>query len=231
MTFSSVIELRDTGDTAFNPVSFSCTPLHGQLNHCDEVGRMARSGQSTEPLESLVDWASVRVLLHNVNLLVWLHPDVRHLGEESLGDRLFKCALFVIPSTTLNKETINVGAVGSLLCLVKFLFVLHLVVPIDLIDGDCVLSGKVLLQTREERLCEEESRDPEIAWFAFFDPLANEAQSFNKVDNVRCKGLQRWVRSLGPWGWDSVIEERVTNLFKLAAHHNLTLDGELDVLQ
>ena len=212
-------------------MGLSLTPLHGQLDHGDEVGGMARSGQSTEPLERLVDGARVGVLLDDVGLPVRLHPDEGHLGEEDLGLGLLKRALFVVPSAPFDEQSIDVGAIGSLLRLVEAAVVLHLVVPIDLIDRDHVLSREVLLETGEERLSEEEAGDPEVGRLALFDPLADEVQSFNEVDNVRGKRLERGVRPLGPGGRDPVIEERVADVLKLAAHDNLTLNSELDVLE
>jgi len=107
----------------------------------------------------------------------------------------------------------------------------HHVAPLDLIDCNSVLSGVVLLQASQETLGEEETTDPEVGWLAFFDPLLDEAKTLNKVDDVARERLERWVRTLCPQGWDLVVEQGEADLFKLGAHHDLTLDGELDVFE
>ena len=75
----------------------------------------------------------------------------------------------MIPSGSFNKETVDVCTVGSH-CILFGRFRENLVVPVDLIDGDRVLSGEVLLETGEETLSEEESGDPEVGRFAVVDP-------------------------------------------------------------
>lgn len=97
------------------------------------------------------------MLLHDVDRLGWLHPDVGHLGEEDLGLRLFENALFLVKSTTFKEESIYVGSIGGLDVLVQLGFFDALVVPTDQVNGDGVLPREVLLQTRQETLREEEA--------------------------------------------------------------------------
>lgn len=84
------------------------------------------------------------------NFGAWLHPDVGHLRVEHLGVRLLKSCLFNVPSATLDVKSVHVRTIGSLLGLVHFAVDLDLVVPLDEIDSDGVLSGIVLLQTGQE---------------------------------------------------------------------------------
>ena len=54
----------------------------------------------------------------------------------------------------------------------------------DLINGNCVLSGVVLLDTSEETLSKVETRHPETCWSTVFNPAINELKTFNEVYNV-----------------------------------------------
>lgn len=124
------------------------------------------------------------MFLYNLRALVWLHPDERHLRVEDLRMGFFQGALLSVPSAALNVETPTVGTVWSLFGLIKLGVVLHLVVPFDQIDSNGILSGEVLLESREEGLSEEETGDPEVWWLAFFNPLIDEVEAFNEIDNV-----------------------------------------------
>ncbi len=202
-----------------------------QLDHADEVGRVTGRGESTETLKSLVDGAVIGVLDHDVLSLGRLHPDEGHLGVEDLGVRLFKDALLRVPSAAFEVKTPDVGAIRCWLLFVELSLIHDLVIPRDQIDGDSVLPSIVLLETGEETLGEVEARNPEVGRLALVDPRLNEVESLNEVDNVAGKWLERGVRPLGPGAWDLVVEQAVTDLFELTAHHNFTLDGELDVLE
>jgi len=41
---------------------------------------------------------------------------------------------------------------------------------VDLVDRVSILASKVLLDTRQEALCEEEAGDPEDIWLTILDP-------------------------------------------------------------
>lgn len=51
----------------------------------------------------------------------------------------------------------------------------------ELIDGDDVVTGIVLLRTSEEGLWEEESRDPVDCWSAVVVPILKESYSLNQI--------------------------------------------------
>lgn len=147
--------------------------LHGDLHHAHEIGGMTCGGEHTETFECLVDGASVRVLFDDVVHLSGLQPDVWHLGVEHLGLRLFETALLMIPSTTFQVKTMDIGTIGGFCFLGKFGVFQDLVFPTDLIDSDCVLSSEILLKTGKETLGKEESRQPEVGRLARQDPLVD----------------------------------------------------------
>lgn len=62
----------------------------------------------------------------------------------------------------------------------------YLEIKVYLVDSDDVLSSIVLLRTRQEALCEEESRDPEGWRSSVVDPFLHESESCNEVDHPGC---------------------------------------------
>lgn len=80
----------------------------------------------------------------------WLHPDVRHLSVEHLGVRLLKSCLLNVPSAAFDVKSVHERTIWSRLGLVNIAVNLDLVVPLDEIDSDGVLSGVVLFQTGQE---------------------------------------------------------------------------------
>merc|ERR1719313_306715 len=85
--------------------------LHREHKHAHEVSRVTRGRQSTTPVQSLIQWASVAVWEHDFLLLSWLEEDVRHLCEEYFRMGLSKHAKVVVPSAAFQEETVNVSAV------------------------------------------------------------------------------------------------------------------------
>jgi len=49
-----------------------------------------------------------------------------------------------------------------------------------------VLSGEVLLNSSEETLSEEESRDPIAWWLSLINPVIDELKSLNEINDVGC---------------------------------------------
>ena len=186
--------------------------------------------ENTETEEGLVERACVGVLFDNLRLLGRLKPDLGHLCVEHLRLGLLETALVIIPSTALNIQAIDVGTIFSCLFRFKVIF-LDIVVPLNQIDSNGVLPGEVLFETCEEGLGEEETREPECGRAAFVDPLFHEDKTINHVHNVGGEWLQGWVGYFGPRGRDLVVNQRTSNFFKLGTHHDLALDGKLDILQ
>ena len=132
--------------------------LHWKPQVEDEVGRVTSCRQGTGSPSGLVDWALVRMAIVDQILLLWQDPNALHLGEEDLWHGLFECLLPFVPSGSFNEETVDVHAVFWLLGEI----VLGLIgdddeVEVNLINGNHMLSGIVLLGASQERLCEEES--------------------------------------------------------------------------
>ena len=226
---SSIIEHGDESDTTLDPVSLGVAAQHWEPDHADEVGRVTGRRQSTEALKCLVDRAFIAVGLDLLSAR--LHPDEWHLGEEHLRLRLFKSSLLFIPTAAFEEHTVDVGTIWSLSLAIELRINHDFVVPLDLIDGDRVLSGVVLLETSQETLGEEETGDPVVGRLAFLDPLFNEVQTLDEIDNVTRQRLQRWVGTLGPSAWDLVVEQGVADFFELRTHDDFTFNGQFDVLE
>ena len=87
-----------------------------------------------------------------------------------------------IPSGTFNEHTIDVATVFGLLFDVFVGDVIEeLEIEGELIDGDGVLSGKVLEHTGNESLREEETGDPEDLWSAVVDPIVQKDDSLVEI--------------------------------------------------
>jgi len=82
-----------------------------------------------------------------------------------------------------------------------------------------VLSGKVLLRAREERLWEEEARDPEDLWSSFIVPLRQEVNTIVAVLDPGSKRLQTeetfTFAALAPHYWYLVVIDRCSHLLKV----------------
>lgn len=63
----------------------------------------------------------------------------------------------------------------------------------QLIDGNLILSGKVLNGTSEETLSEVELADPVVGWDALIDPGLEEFESSLEICDIATEGLQGWV--------------------------------------
>jgi len=124
--------------------------LHRQVNVEHEVGRMAGCGQRTCSPCLLVDWAAVRVPVVYVRSVLWNNVDHLHFSVEHLWIRFLQSFLPLVPSTALHEETVNVNTVLRSLAGIKLCLVKDLVVHIDLIDSNDILSSIVLLGSGEE---------------------------------------------------------------------------------
>ena len=95
-------------------------------------------------------------------------------------------ALLIVPGGALQEEAIEVAAVfraGALshgfICKLE-----DLVGEVDLVDRVLVLPGKVLLDSCQERLGEEETGDPKDVWLSALDPLLEHRQAPLQVFHV-----------------------------------------------
>ena len=202
---------------------------HGQPDHADEVGGVTSGTEHTESLKRLIDGALVAVAIEDLSAR--LEPNEGHLSEQNLGLRLIKGSLLLVPTASFDIEAVNVGTVSGCLFFVEIAVLHNFVIPLDLIDSDGVLPRIVLLQASKETLGEEESTDPVVGRLAILDPPLNEAKTLNEINDVACKWLQRRIGALVPSCWDPIVEQSVTNILKFRSHHNLTLDGQLDILE
>jgi hypothetical protein len=118
----------------------------------------------------------------------------------------------IIPSSTLHLQADTIAAV--LWSLVAFID--HIVGPfilddegeLKLINGDLVLSSKVLLGTGDEGLWEHELVKPENVWESVSDPLGDEYNSTEEIIEPGSQWLQGQETILFvPLEWDLVIEQ------------------------
>ena len=73
------------------------------------------------------------------------------------------------------------------------LFVKDVVLKTELINRDGVFTGVVLLDSSQESLCEEETRDPIRRRCATIEPIAEELESSEEIVDIASDWFQRWV--------------------------------------
>lgn len=222
----SVVQLSDERNTTLDPMLLSVSFLHRKLDIADEIGRVTSRRKSTAPVQSLVNRASVAVREDNILKLSRFEVHVGQLGEENLGHRLAEHAHVGVPAHTFQEEAVYVGTIlGRNLAIVSVLSRESLKVEFNFINSDNELTSVILLDTSQERLCEEETGKPEAGWCAMIDPILHELQAFNKIDNITSHRLERRIRATKPHGGNLVIEEIVANLFEFNRHDDLTLNS------
>jgi hypothetical protein len=221
----SIVELSEQGDSTLHPVLLIVLLLHQQGDVHDEVGRVTSGGQGTSTSRSLVDGASVAVPAIDFTHLGRLEPDVRHLSVEDLRMRLGQHIVLAAPSAAFQEETVDIGTIlGSGLKVVLLRVAHDLEIEIDLINWDNMLSGIVLLDTCQETLCEEETREPESLRGTIIYPVLHELESLDEVENPRSERLQRWEGLLGPLSRYLIVKESISDGLKVLRHHDLSLD-------
>jgi hypothetical protein len=112
--------------------------------------------------------------------------NVRHVAVE-LVRQLFVDSLDIsVPPGAIQVETIDVNAILWFLgeVHIAFVFINGVEVEHKRVDGYFVLAGVVLFGAGEEGLGEEEPTDPEGTRGSFINPLLDEGQSFNEVNQV-----------------------------------------------
>lgn len=135
-----------------------------------------------------------------------------HFDEEFLGIAILKLLSSVVPLASLQVETVDVAASLRLgLHILMGHRVHNDVREADLIDGDSMLSSKVLLSTCEESLWEEEARNPEDIWSSVIEPVRKEVNTVIAVHDPRSKRLQTQeslaFSIIHPHRWNLVVKD------------------------
>lgn len=206
----SVFEGQEAGHTSFDPLGLWAGG--GQLEIEHEVGRVTRGRQRTVTREHLINGTLIYASLGLLAVLYWHEVDHRHLNEELLWLTILQLLLIVIPSATLEIETVDVATrLGLGFDILVRHLAHHNMVKTDLIDSDRVLSGVVLLSSSKEGLWEEESGDPEDIWSSVVEPVDQEIDSIIAVLDPGSEWLLTKealsFTIVGPHGWDLVIED------------------------
>merc|ERR1740130_2425421 len=105
----------------------------------------------------------------------------------------------------------------------------HLERPSHLINGQFTAARVVLARAREERLREEEARDPILGGDTLVDPLVDELQALEQVAHPAAERHERGVRGVGPEDGHTAADHRFTHRLELHRHDHLSADRALDV--
>lgn len=94
---------------------------------------------------------------------------------------------------------------------------------VDHVDGDFVPPRVVLFGARQERLCEEEARQPKDDGHAVVQPIPQEVDALHEIGDVACERLPRRVGFAGPHDGDDADDEAPPELLEVRVHHNEAL--------
>ena len=127
--------------------------------------------------------------------------DEVHDGEwhvDNLGVALPKHSIFVVPGSALEEETFEVAALLWWLAMRHLVIGMlqNLVFKVDLVDWMVVFAGKILLDAGQERLREEEARDPEAVGLARLYPSLKRCQALLEVLDVAKERFATRIRKL-----------------------------------
>jgi hypothetical protein len=113
-----------------------------------------------------------------------------------------------VPSGTLQIKTIAEDTILRHLSHILWLdFIVDFVLVLKLIDSDNVFSGIVLHGTCEERLWEEETRDPISWWLTLINPFHNEIDSVVQVSDPGRERGQGKGANFCKGSWDLIVEK------------------------
>mmetsp|Transcript_14881 Transcript_14881/g.35930 ORF Transcript_14881/g.35930 Transcript_14881/m.35930 type:complete len:525 (+) Transcript_14881:305-1879(+) len=206
--------------------------VRGHLHVHDEVGGVAGGGQRAVASQRLVRRALVEALSGRHAVLLGLQPHHGEVRVQLLGLGLRQLVLLEVPPRALQKVPRHVAPVlGRRLLARKGLLVLHVEVPHDGVDGDLVLARVVLQSAREERLREEQAADPVHRGRALVDPLVDELDALQQVDDPGRQRLQARVRLAAPHVGHLVVEDAVGDSLQLGRHHHQALERLQALLQ
>lgn len=139
--------------------------------------------------------------------------------------------LFVIPTSSLQVNTINVASILRFFSDVGMGSIIHYsVFKWYFIDGDHMFPCKVLKVSCDKSLREEEPWNPEHIRCTMVNPFLQEV---NSVNEILCPGSE-WLHgkeaNIGPDFWDLVIKQWITHFFQLFTHNNLSFQSFLSIL-
>ena len=98
---------------------------------------------------------------------------------------------------------------------------------VDHVDGNFVPPCKILLGTRQERLREEEARQPKDDGHAVVQPIPQELDPVHEIGDVARERFPRRVGFAGPHDGDHTDDEAPPELLKVRVHHDEALHGLL----
>lgn len=99
------------------------------------------------------------------------------------------------------------------------------------VDRFFVFPSIVLKNTSQERLGEEESRNPEVWWSTLINPFLHEFESFNEIIDPTTKWFQAGICIRVPDFRDFIIEHAVENKLKILTHHHKPIDCFVNINQ
>ena len=89
------------------------------------------------------------------------------------------------------------------------------IVKDDSVNGHFVPPRKVLLDARQEGMCEVEARDPEDRWGPMLNPFAEHGEALYEVCDVAAQGLHARVGLSHPQGRHPPIVHCIAHLLQI----------------
>lgn len=138
-----------------------------------------------------------------------------HIGEQYLWMRFFNCFFLFIPSSTFHEQSVDINTICWSFGKIVFSLIWdNNEIKFNMINSNNMLSCIVLSCSCKERLCEEETRNPECFRCTIINPLLHKVNSFKEVYHPRSKRFKWWISSLMPNFRNLIIEETCAYVFK-----------------
>mmetsp|Transcript_82996 Transcript_82996/g.169159 ORF Transcript_82996/g.169159 Transcript_82996/m.169159 type:complete len:545 (-) Transcript_82996:1107-2741(-) len=152
------------------------------------------------------------------------HACIKYLG---LGLRQFP--LGPIPTARFKEQTVGVDPVIWLHRELLFLGIEK--VEGQCIDGDLILSRKVLGGSSGKGLGKVDAAEPKHHRGTVVHPLLEELQPFHQVVDIASQRLQRWIGMLEPHSWSFSIKNLEEGGLQICTHQQQTFHGLLNIFQ
>mmetsp|Transcript_33419 Transcript_33419/g.57252 ORF Transcript_33419/g.57252 Transcript_33419/m.57252 type:complete len:347 (-) Transcript_33419:1041-2081(-) len=224
---------RERGNARADPfllvgLPFVVDDVGAQRRHFDphdKVRRVTRGGERASPGQNLVHRATIYIGSDLGAVLLGTQVDHRQLRVQLFRQRVADRALRGVPARTFQKQTTNVHTILWPGFQLRPILSAEDEVEVHRVDWVLVLTREVLQRSRQERLWEVESRDPEHRRHSGINPVLNELQAVHEISDPRTERFHRRIGHASPAAGHLVDRNAVADGFQLVGHHDESLEG------
>ncbi len=105
--------------------------------------------------------------------------------------------MLVVPASTLEEHSIDVHSIFRSLLMISLLWQAN-ELKADGVYWNSVLACKILQNSCQESMCEEEATEPEFHRWAIVHPTLEHVEPIHEIIEVAAKWFHCWVADWGP---------------------------------